>query len=202
MSGQGCAYPTRMLVQQSIYKEVCDRMVAAAAHIQVGDPFDPETQSGPVINEAAVERILGMIDRAKTGKSGRLLIGGSRLGGALANGYFIAPTIFADVDPTCELAQQEVFGPVLAIMPFDDEKEAIRIANSTSYGLSAYIQSNDITRVHRVAGELQAGAVLINGCSNIQPSRPFGGMGLSGYGREGGREGLEEFQRLKSVAIS
>jgi aldehyde dehydrogenase (NAD+) len=202
MAGQGCAYPTRMLVERSIYPEVVDRMIANAAKIRVGDPFDPETQSGPVVNEAAVHRILGMVDRAKAGGGARLVAGGERFRAPLDDGYFIQPTIFVDVDPASEIAQHEVFGAVLSIIPFDSEEQAVRIANDTAYGLAAYIQTNDLRRAHRLAEELSAGAILINGAPNIEPMRPFGGFGISGIGKEGGREGFEEFLRVKSVAMT
>ena len=127
--------------------------------------------------------------------------GGARLEGPLAAGYFIEPTVFADVDPASQLAQQEVFGPVLAITPFRTEDEAVEIANSTPYGLSAYIQTTDLRRAHRVADELVAGEVLVNRAVNLGVHRPFGGVGLSGFGKEGGRAGLEEFLQVKSVAI-
>ena len=201
MSGQGCAFPTRMLVQQTIYDEVVERVLARAAHIKVGDPFLPETTSGPVINEAGMLRILGVIERAKQDGSGTLLMGGSRMGGDLADGYFIEPTVFGNVDPDSALAQEEVFGPVLAITPFKDEDEAVAIANNTRYGLSAYIQSRSLARTLRVAERLKSGVVLANGSQNIQPNRPFGGLGLSGFGREGGKEGLDEFIRVKTVGI-
>jgi aldehyde dehydrogenase (NAD+) len=171
-----------------------------AKAIKVGDPFDPSTVSGPVVSKAALDRIMGMIERAKL-DGARLVTGGARLEGALAHGYFIEPTVFADVDPASELAQREVFGPVLAITPFANEAQAIAIANGTPYGLSAYIQTADLRRAHRVADELMTGEVLVNGAINLGVHRPFGGVGLSGFGKEGGRAGLEEFLQVKSVAI-
>jgi aldehyde dehydrogenase (NAD+) len=141
-----------------------------------------------------------MIERAKL-DGARLVAGGARLEGALADGYFIEPTVFADVDPASELAQKEVFGPVLAITPFGSDDEAIAIANGTRYGLSAYIQTTDLRRAHRVADELVTGEVLVNGAVNLGVHRPFGGVGLSGFGKEGGRAGLKEFLQIKSVAI-
>jgi aldehyde dehydrogenase (NAD+) len=201
LSGQGCAFPTRMLVQREIYEEVIGRVKAVAESITVGDPFDPASLAGPVVNEAALERILGMINQAKI-DGARLVTGGSRKGGALANGYFIDPTVFADVDPQSELAQKEVFGPVLSIIPFADEDEAVRIANCTQYGLSAYVQTNDLRRAHRVAENLEAGEVMINGAPNLATNRPFGGIGISGLGKEGGRQGIEEFLRVKGVGIA
>ena len=141
-----------------------------------------------------------MIERAK--KDGaRLITGGDRIAGDLADGYFLQPTVFADVDPQSELAQKEVFGPVLSIMPFDTEQEAIGIANSTPYGLSGYVFTEDLKRAHRVAEEMETGEVLINGAAPLTVHRPFGGIGISGMGKEGGREGITEFLRTKSVSI-
>ena len=199
LSGQGCCLPTRMLVQDTIYDAAVATVAEIAGTISVGDPFDPRTSSGPVVNEAACHRILAMIERAKL-DGARLVCGGNRLEGALAGGYFVEPTIFADVDPKSELAQKEVFGPVLAITPFGDEDEAIFIANCTQYELSAQVETTDLRRAHRLADELTAGQVLINGAMAVAPHRAFGGFGLSGYGKEGGRPGLDEFLQFKSVA--
>ena len=201
LSGQGCAFPTRMLVQQVVYEDVVSRVAMVAKGIPVGDPWDPTVLAGPVVNEAALERILGMIERAKA-DGARLVTGGSRIGGDLAAGYFVEPTVFADVDPDSELAQNEVFGPVLAITPFDSDEDAVRIANNTRYGLSGYIQTQNLSRGLRVAEELVTGEVLINGAANLRVQRPFGGVGISGMGKEGGRLGVEEFLRVKSVGIA
>ncbi|OBI21186.1 aldehyde dehydrogenase [Mycobacterium sp. E2497] len=201
MSGQGCALPTRMIVARSLYDDVIARVSAMASVIKVGDPFQPDTMAGPIVNAAALERITGMIERAKQ-DGARLVTGGERIGGDLADGYFLQPTVFADVDPLSELAQREVFGPVLSIIPFDNEDEAIDIANSTPYGLSGYVFTNDLKRAHRVAEALETGEVLINGAMNLAVHRPFGGFGISGMGKEGGRQGLDEFLRTKSVSIA
>jgi aldehyde dehydrogenase (NAD+) len=201
LSGQGCALPTRMLVHEPVYDAVVGRVAEIAKSITVGDPFDPATVSGPVVSQSALVRITAMIEQAKL-DGARLVTGGARLEGALAGGYFLEPTVFADVDPSSELAQREVFGPVLAITPFRTEDEAIEIANSTPYGLSAYIQTTDLRRAHRVADALVTGEVLVNGAANLGVHRPFGGVGMSGFGKEGGRAGLEEFLQVKSVAIS
>ena len=200
LSGQGCALPTRMLVHEPVYEQVVGRVAEIAKNVTVGDPFDPAVVSGPVVSKAALDRIISMIERASL-DGARLVTGGGRLEGALADGYFIEPTVFADVDPASELAQKEVFGPVLAITPFATESEALEIANSTPYGLSAYIQTADLHRAHRLADELVAGEVLVNGAVNLGVHRPFGGVGLSGFGKEGGRAGLDEFLQVKSVAI-
>ncbi|MCF8587309.1 aldehyde dehydrogenase family protein [Gordonia liuliyuniae] len=197
MTGQGCAFPTRLLVQASVYDQVVDSVVAAAGSIVTGDPFNPTTIAGPVVNEAAVDRIMGMIDRAES-DGARLVYGGNRVD---RDGYFIEPTVFADVDPASELAQTEVFGPVLAITKFGTDDEAIEIANSTEYGLSGYIQTRDLKRAIRIAAELDTGEVLINGAANLAVHRPFGGKGISGVGKEGGRAGIDEFLQTKSVGV-
>ena len=202
LAGQGCAFPTRMLVQESIYDEVVHRMALVTKSFVVGDPFEPGTITGPVINQAAVDRIMGIIERAPS-EGARMVAGGRRaqLEGELAGGYYIEPTVFADVDPYSEIAQEEVFGPVLAITPFSDEADAIAKANSTPYGLAGYIRTNDLSRALRVAEELDTGDIHINGAGNLMVNRPFGGRGLSGVGKEGGRQGLEEFLQVKGVGI-
>jgi aldehyde dehydrogenase (NAD+) len=201
-AGQGCGFPTRMLVQRSIYDEVVSGVVATAEAIKVGDPWDSSTDIGPVINRQAVDRILAMIDRAQQ-DGAKLATGGGRItGNGLDGGFYLEPTVFTDVDPQSEIAQVEVFGPVLAVMPFDNEDEAIAIANATQYGLSSYIWTSNLRRAHRVAEQLVAGGTMINGAPNIHPQRAFGGLGLSGFGKEGGPEGLAEFLRVKTIAIA
>jgi aldehyde dehydrogenase (NAD+) len=128
--------------------------------------------------------------------------GGGRPGGSLSRGSYVEPTIFSDVKPRSELAQQEVFGPVLSILRFETEEEAVQIANATSYGLAAFVHTRDLDRTHRVAGELRAGGIFVNGATLVEPDTAFGGLGLSGYGREGGRFGIEEYSRPKTVAIA
>jgi aldehyde dehydrogenase (NAD+) len=201
MSGQSCNFGTRMLVQRSVYDEVVGRAQAVAESLKIGDPFEPGVLAGPVISEASLQRILGLIERARA-DGARLVTGGSRLSGGLADGYYLAPTVFADVDPDSELAQNEVFGPVLAIIPFDTERDAIEIANNSRYGLSGYVQTADLRRALRVAEDLETGEVMINGAANLMASRPYGGIGLSGVGKEGGRHGIEEFLRVKGVGIA
>lgn len=202
MSGQGCAFPTRLLVHKSIYEEVIERIVKRTGELVVGSPLDPNTDVGPVVNEAAYKRILNMIERAKENGEGRLVAGGTPVAGEPEGGFFITPTVFADVSPDSHLAQEEIFGPVLCITPFADEEEAIAIANSTDYGLASYIQTSNLGRANRMSSALRAGNVYINGAMPIQPVSPFGGERLSGHGREGGRAGLDEFLRLKTVATA
>jgi aldehyde dehydrogenase (NAD+) len=201
LSGQGCAMPTRLLVQNSIYDEVIEKVSAMARSITIGDPFDPGIAAGPVVNEAAQTRILAMIHKAQSEGSGRLLVGGKKPGGELEKGYYVEPTVFGDVDPQSEIAQVEVFGPVLAVLRFESDDEGLEIANSTSYGLASYLWTNDLKRVQRFSEDLQAGGVYVNGGYPLATGLPFGGLGVSGYGREGGREGIYEFIRTKAVAI-
>jgi len=198
LSGQGCAFATRMIIQDTVYDQVVAIVKMIAENIPVGDPFDDGVASGPVVNQAAVDRILGMIERAKE-QGATVLAGGHRID---RPGYFIEPTVLVGVDPASEIAQNEVFGPVLCLFKFSTEEEAIALANGTRYGLSSYVQTKDLKRAIRVAAELEAGETLINGAMNLQVGRPFGGFGLSGIGKEGGREGIQEFLRVRSVGIS
>ncbi len=199
VSGQGCVNGTRLLVERPIYEQYLKMLQAIAAHIKVGDPLDQSTIMGPVISEVSVQRILGIIDTAK--KDGaRVVVGGERLGGDYADGYYLPLTIMADVDSKSPLSQHEVFGPVLAVTPFDSEDEAIEIANSTEYGLGAYIHTENLRRGHYVASQMQAGMIHVNGNGEgMQPFAPFGGMKQSGYGRLGGEQGLHEFLQVKNV---
>jgi aldehyde dehydrogenase (NAD+) len=201
LAGQGCALPTRQIVHADVYDEFVERMVAIAKQFRVGDPMEPGVMVGPVISAAAAERITGMFDRARADNACKFLIGGKRAGGDLAKGNFIEPTVMVDVDPDHEIAQVEIFGPAVAILKFHTEDEAIAIANNSEYGLAAYIQSNDIQRVHRLAERLHAGGVYVNGGFQINPYTPFGGVGISGFGKEGGKAGIEEFLHYKTVTI-
>ncbi|MEV5829730.1 aldehyde dehydrogenase family protein [Spirillospora sp. NPDC052242] len=199
-SGQGCALPTRLLVERPIYDQVVEMAVATAGGLVVGDPLDPATYIGPLINATARERVQGMIDKTVGDKAGRLVFGGEPIE---ADGFYVAPAVFADVDNKSDLAQKEVFGPVLAITPFDGEDEAVALANDSEYGLSAYIQSSNIDRVNRLVPRLRAGTVYVNpGPTPITcAATPFGGVGISGFGREGGKAGLDEFIHVKGVGV-
>jgi aldehyde dehydrogenase (NAD+) len=202
LAGQGCALPTRQLVHVDIYDAFVARVKAIVGTLKVGDPFDPAVTVGPVINPAAVTRIMGMFERMEKEGSGKFLIGGKRCGGELAAGNFIEPTVIIDADPDAEITQVEIFGPALIIMKFRDEDEAVKIANNSDYGLAAYIQTNDIKRAHSLAERLYAGGVYVNGGTQIMPQTPFGGVGISGFGKEGGRAGIDAFLRYKTVTIA
>jgi aldehyde dehydrogenase (NAD+) len=202
-AGQGCVNPTRMLVHESAYDEVVDRILAIVRAVRLGTPFDPNTTMGPVISETAANRIVGVIDRARSEQAGDVLAGGKRAGGALAEGYFVEPTVFGKVDQSSHLAQEEVFGPVLAISTFKDDREALAMANGTRYGLGAYLHTRDIQRAHSFASLLEAGVVYVNsGRANMSPNAPFGGVKQSGFGSEGGRAGINEFIRPKTVFVA
>jgi aldehyde dehydrogenase (NAD+) len=202
-NGQGCSLPTRLLVQDSVYDEVVNGVVALAEKVVVGDPFEPGVTMGPVISEQACNRILGMIDRA-VAAGATLLTGGKRLGGSLADGFFIPPTILGDVDVNAEIAQEEIFGPVLCVMRFTTEEEAVEKANATRFGLAAYAQTNNFARAQRLIEALEAGNVQINssGPGPVSVASPFGGVKQSGYGRQGSEEGIREFLSIKNVLIN
>ena len=169
----------------------------------MGDPFDLATGMGPVVSRDAQERILGMVERARNDGTAKLLAGGGAPGGDLGGRFYVEPTVCGDVDPASELGQVEVFGPVLSLMRFTTEDEALQIANGTSYGLASYVWTNDMARINRLVPRLEAGGVYVNGATPVTGCElPFGGIGISGFGREGGLEGLLEFVRTKAVAIA
>jgi aldehyde dehydrogenase (NAD+) len=200
LSGQGCANGTRLLVHRSVRDQVLEILLSRLRKTRLGDPADEATVMGPVVSQAACDRILGVIERGR--ESGQLVAGGARAAGELAGGFFVEPTVFADVDPVAELAQEEIFGPVLSVMTFADEEEALALANGTQYGLGAYVHTNDLRRAHRVSRLLDVGAVWVNGAPGLMPSAPFGGVGQSGSGRIGGQAGIREFLRPKNVWIA
>jgi aldehyde dehydrogenase (NAD+) len=201
LAGQGCALPTRLYVHADVYDQVVQRVVAAVAALAVGDPLDPATFVGPVVTRSAMERILATIDRARA-DGAELLIGGQRLDGELARGWFVAPTVFGGVDHHSDLARHEVFGPVQAVLRFTSDDEALALANDTPFGLGAYLHTGDLRRIQRFVREIDAGTVAVNGMGRVSPATPFGGVKQSGFGREGGRAGLEEMVRRKTVFVA
>ncbi|MGK2865273.1 MAG: aldehyde dehydrogenase family protein [Mycobacterium sp.] len=200
-SGQSCACASRILVQDSIYDSFVEKFLLAVASATVGDPFDTAVRFGPVISEASLERILHTVDEAIRTGAGELLLGGGRLGDPLNHGFYVEPTVFGKVDNSSVLAQTETFGPVVSIIKFSGDSEAIRIANDSPYGLNAFVHTQNLTRAHRVARALESGSVWINTTSNIAPQGPYGGYKQSGFGRTGGVEGLQEFLQTKSIRI-
>jgi aldehyde dehydrogenase (NAD+) len=200
-AGQGCVFPTRLIVHEAVHDQIMDQVLAAAGSLPVGDVLDPTTVVGPIISEGHRDRVIGMIDRARAEGSGEVVLGGGRPGGELGDGFFVEPTVIDGVDSQAYIAQEEVFGPVLSVLTFADEDEAIALANDTPYGLAGYVHTNDLRRAHRVAGALDAGYVSLNSFAALPASAPFGGFGRSGIGKEGGREGLLEFVRTKNVYL-
>lgn len=200
LAGQGCANGTRLIVHRSVYEQVVDTICARLRRTPFGDPQDERTVMGPVVSQQACDRVLAAIERARAAGA-RLVTGGARAAGPLADGFFVEPTVFVDVDPDAEVAQEELFGPVLAVLPFDTEQEAVQLANGTRYGLGAYLHTNDLRRTHRMARALAAGSIWVNGAPGLLPSAPFGGVKRSGSGRIGGEAGLREFLRPKNVWI-
>ncbi len=197
-SGQSCNAPSRMLVERSIYDRVVDEAAAVAAAVKVGPASEPGRHIGPVVNRRQWEQIQGYIQKG-IDEGARLVAGGLGLPEGMNRGYFVRPTVFADVTPAMTIAREEIFGPVLSIIPFADEEEAVRIANDTPYGLTNYVQSQDGARRNRLALRLRSGMVEMNGQSR-GAGAPFGGVKASGRAREGGHWGIEEFLEVKAIS--
>jgi p-cumic aldehyde dehydrogenase len=194
-SGQICFAASRLLVQESVYERVVEAVAAAAGHFKVGNGQDPDTMLGPLVSRRQQERVLGYV-KSGIEQGARLVCGGHTVGD---KGYFFQPTVLADATPSMKIVQEEIFGPVLSVIPFKDEAEAIRLANDTAYGLAANIWTRDIKKAHRVAHRLQAGSVWINCHGVIDPAAPFGGFKQSGWGREVSEEGLSAYTETKTV---
>ncbi|WP_205875650.1 aldehyde dehydrogenase family protein [Mycobacterium camsae] len=197
-AGQGCALTTRLLLPRSRYEEGLAVAQTAFESLPCGDPTDPATVVGPVINAKQRFRVLSMIEKGR--QEARLLLGGG-VPDSLPVGYFVEPTLFCDVDPDAVIAQEEIFGPVLAVIPYDGDDEAVQIANNSSYGLSAAVHSGDTDRAMRIARRLRTGTVGVNGGVWLAADTPFGGYKQSGLGRELGVDGFTEFLETKSIAL-
>jgi aldehyde dehydrogenase (NAD+) len=196
-AGQSCNAPTRMLVEASAYAAAVAIAEQVAAGVKLGDPMAKGKHLGPVVSKLQYDKIQKLI-QAGIDEGARLVAGGTGRAAGFDKGYYVKPTIFADVDNGMTIAREEIFGPVLAMIPFADEAAAIAIANDTPYGLAAYVQSGDLVRARRVSGQLRAGSVHINGASQDYGS-PFGGYKQSGNGRESGEFGLNDFLEIKVV---
>lgn len=197
-SGQSCNAPTRMLVERPWYEEAVAVAAETARTMRVGAPDDPDITLGPLASQAQYDRVQRHIQRGMD-EGARLVAGGLGRPEGLDRGFFARPTVFADVAQHMAIAREEIFGPVLSILPFDDEEHAIALANDTEYGLANFIQTADQARAERIATRLDAGIIVINGAARA-PGSPFGGYKHSGNGREGGRWGLEEFLETKAIA--
>ncbi len=196
-SGQTCNALTRMLVSRESHDEAVALAAKAAERYTAGDPFGDETRLGPLVSRAQLDRVRGYIDRGVS-EGARLVTGGTET--TLGRGYFVPPTVFADVTPSMTIAREEIFGPVLSILAYDSEDEAVRIANDTPYGLAAAVWSADQDHAVAVGRRLKAGQIEING-GRFNPLAPFGGYKQSGIGRELGLHGLEEFLEIKSIQL-
>jgi acyl-CoA reductase-like NAD-dependent aldehyde dehydrogenase len=198
-TGQFCMAGSRLLVQRSVYDAVAGALDGALPHVPVGDPFTDGTVIGPMAGPKHIAKVQDFLDSAQ--RDGVQVIGRDA-GAAPESGLYVRPAALAGVAQDSRYVQEEIFGPVVTIQPFDTEDEAIRMANGTPYGLAAGLQTQNISRAHRVAAKLQAGIVWVNGWSNLDVSMPFGGYKQSGYGVENGPEGLREYLQTKSVIIS
>ena len=199
--GEVCSAGSRVLVQRPIYKKMLEAMVEKAKRIKLGPGLDRSTKMGPLVSKEQMERVLRYQEIGK--QEAKVASGGGRPSDpALASGYFVEPTIFYDVDNNARIAREEIFGPVMSVIPFDDEKDALRIANDTPYGLAAAVWSRDIYRCLRVVKRLEAGIVWVNHMQPTYVEAPWGGYKMSGIGRELGRWGVEEYLQVKQVHIN
>ncbi|KVX95500.1 2-hydroxymuconic semialdehyde dehydrogenase [Burkholderia ubonensis] len=205
INGERCTAGSRIFVQRSIYDRFVQEFARRANRLVVGDPADPATQLGAMITRAHWEKVTGYI-RIGEQEGARLVAGGAdqpaNLPAHLRNGNFVRPTVFADVDNRMRIAQEEIFGPVACLIPFDDEDEGLRLANATRYGLASYIWTQDVGKVHRLARGIEAGMVFVNSQNVRDLRQPFGGVKESGTGREGGEYSFEAFAEIKNVCIS
>ncbi len=196
-SGQSCNAPTRMLVEKSMYKEAIERLKKYTDNFEVGDPKKEGEHIGPVISKTQYDKIQALIKKG-IDEGAKLIAGGPGKPKGFEKGYFVKPTVFVDVNNNMDIARTEIFGPVLSVIPFESEDEAIRIANDTPYGLTNYIQTQDPEKVKRVSRRVRSGMVDVNG-AGIAVDAPFGGFKHSGIGREAGQHGLDEFLEVKAV---
>lgn len=197
-AGQVCSNGTRVFVQTGIKERFLARLAERTAKILLGDPLDAATQMGPLVSAAQLEKVLGYMATAKA-EGARLVCGGGRA--ALNSGFFVQPTVFADVTDGMKLAREEVFGPVMAVLDFETEEEVVARANATEFGLAAGVFTADLTRAHRVIGQLEAGTCWINAYNLTPVEGPFGGSKMSGVGRENGRAAVEHYTQVKSVYV-
>jgi acyl-CoA reductase-like NAD-dependent aldehyde dehydrogenase len=201
-NGQSCTAGSRLYIERSVFEDVIDGIGEKARKIKVGAGMHVEQpQLGPVVSDEQLARVMGFIDEGVAG-GGRAVTGGKRFGGALADGYFIEPTVFIDVRDEMRLVQEEIFGPVVCALPFDDPSEVLKRANRSEYGLAAGIWTNDLRKAHRMAAALQAGTVWVNTWGNTEAGSPFGGYKQSGHGREMGYEAIELYTEVKSVWVN
>ena len=199
--GEVCSAGSRILVEKSIHQRFVEAVVEKAKTIRLGDPLDRSTRMGPLVTVAHRERVLTYVEQGRR-EGARLVLGGGKPNGALAHGAYLEPTIFDRVDPRMKIAQEEIFGPVVAVIPFEGEPEAVEIANATPYGLAGAVWTRDIYRAFRVVKKLRAGIVWVNHMQPTYVEAPWGGMKMSGAGRELGRHGIDNYLELKQVHVN
>jgi acyl-CoA reductase-like NAD-dependent aldehyde dehydrogenase len=198
-AGQGCAIPTPLLLPRSRYDEGVHILESMYESVAVGDPQEPGTLCGPVISAKQLKRVLRYIQRG-IDEGAKLLVGGTDLPAGCDKGFWVKPTLFVDVDNAMTIAQEEIFGPVLAVIPFEDDEDAVRIANDSIYGLAGNVMSGSLERSLAVARRLRAGFIGVNGGAPYGADVPFGGYKASGVGRQNGHAGFDQYTELKSVA--
>ena len=198
--GEVCAAGSRLFVERRIHDDFMQKLVDRARKLQPGDPLDPKTRFGAIVSERQMETVLGYIEKGKA--EGAQLVAGGERAQVNGRGFYVQPTVFDGVRNDMTIAREEIFGPVLATITFDDIEEAVREANNTPYGLAAAVWTHDVAKAHRVARRLKAGTVWINTYNNYDPAAPFGGYKMSGYGRELGVHALEHYTQVKSVWVN
>jgi aldehyde dehydrogenase (NAD+) len=200
-SGQICSAGTRLFVERKVYDEFVGRVADFGKSLKVGNGVDPDTQIGPLVSEQQLQRVTGYLGIARQ-EGARAVSGGQQLTeGPFAKGYFVPPTVYADVRDDMRIAQEEIFGPVISAIPFTDIEEVIRRGNKTIFGLGSGVWTGDVRKAHRLAKGLRAGTVWVNCYQAMDPAVPFGGYKMSGYGRESGIQQLDEYLNIKAVWI-